>query len=170
MIADKLRDLRKSEDLLQTDMASIVGCSTGTISNIENGRDPDLDVLRAYCKHFNVTADYILDLSQDPRPASGDINKKLVFLHQLSNADTLLTEDLLNLINAITRYIRTGRPAGESADRDAVHMIRAITAVLNAAASADAPALLEASTAVISQAAAISHMPAELFKHLQQDA
>ena len=101
MIAEKLKDLRKSADLLQTDMAAIVGCSTGTISNIENGRDPDLDVLRAYCKHFNVTADYILDLSQDPRPVSGDINAKLSFLHQVSGKDTILTEDLLGLILAL---------------------------------------------------------------------
>ena len=168
MIAEKLKDLRKSADLLQTDMAAIVGCSTGTISNIENGRDPDLDVLRAYCKHFNVTADYILDLSQDPRPVSGDINAKLSFLHQVSGKDTILTEDLLGLILALTRYIRTGRPAGEEADRSVVSMIRALTAALNAAASADAPALLDASADVISHAAAISHMPAELFRRIRQ--
>ncbi len=164
MLSDTLRDLRTAADMLQNDLAKQIGVSRSTISNLENGREPDLDTLKHYCRIFNVSSDYLLGLSYEPRPAATDISSKLSFLQSVSGKDSLQSSDLVDLIQAMTRYIRTGRPAGESADREVITMIRALTDTLNAASDGDVPALLDASASVISQASAISRMPAALIR------
>ena len=62
--AIKLKELREQVGFSQTQLANELGISRGSISHYENGeRQPDVDVLVWLCKYFNVSADYLIGLS-----------------------------------------------------------------------------------------------------------
>ena len=63
----RIRDLREDNDLTQKDMAKILCCSQQVYSNYELGqRDIPTAVLIALAKHYKVSADYILGISDNP--------------------------------------------------------------------------------------------------------
>ena len=63
------RKLRKSRGEQQKDLADAIGVTQATISDIENGRRAtSFDKLAAICQHYNVSADYLLGLIEEPRP------------------------------------------------------------------------------------------------------
>ena len=65
MIGELIAELRKDLRLKQTDVAAHLGVSPGTVSNYECGRyEPDLETVRQLSKLFNVTSDYLLELSE----------------------------------------------------------------------------------------------------------
>ena len=52
----------------QTQMGKIFNMSQKKMSRIETGEtEPDLDTLKAICRYFNLSADYILGLVAEPR-------------------------------------------------------------------------------------------------------
>lgn len=60
---DRLTALRKDRDLLQKDIAAVLGCEQAAISKYElRVSRYDIDDLIALCKFYNVSADYILGL------------------------------------------------------------------------------------------------------------
>lgn len=64
----RIRDLREDKDLTQKKMASILNCSQQVYSNYELGqRDIPTDILIKLAKFHNVTTDYILELTDEPR-------------------------------------------------------------------------------------------------------
>lgn len=66
MIGELIAELRKDQRLKQRDVAEVLCVSTGTISNYECGRyEPDLETVRQLSKLFNVTSDYLLELSDN---------------------------------------------------------------------------------------------------------
>ena len=53
----------------QKDLAEAIGTTQAAISDIENGRRAtSFDKLAAICMHYNVSADYLLGLIDDPKP------------------------------------------------------------------------------------------------------
>ena len=65
----RIRDLREDSDLLQKDIASYLKCTQVCYSNYEMGkRDIPTDVLKALASYYNTSVDYILDLTDEPRP------------------------------------------------------------------------------------------------------
>lgn len=63
---DKLKALRKSKNLTQQQLADKVELVKGSISAYEqNTKYPSLDVLIKFCNFFNVSADFLLGLSND---------------------------------------------------------------------------------------------------------
>ena len=65
----RVKKLRKSRGEQQTDLATAIGATQATISDIENGRKAtSFDRLAAICIHYNVSADYLLGLIDEPRP------------------------------------------------------------------------------------------------------
>ena len=65
----RVKKLRKSRGEQQTDLATAIGATQATISDIENGRRAtSFDRLAAICIHYNVSADYLLGLVDEPRP------------------------------------------------------------------------------------------------------
>ena len=65
----RVRKLRKSRGEQQKDLADAIGVTQATISDIENGRRAtSFDKLAAICQHYNVSADYLLGLIEEPRP------------------------------------------------------------------------------------------------------
>lgn len=60
----RLRDLREDADLTQKEIAKMLNCSQQVYSNYELGqRDIPTAVLIALAKFYNVSADYILGIS-----------------------------------------------------------------------------------------------------------
>lgn len=65
----RVKKLRKSRNEQQKDLAEAIGATQAAISDIENGRRAtSFDKLAAICRHYNVSADYLLGLTDSPRP------------------------------------------------------------------------------------------------------
>ena len=61
---DRLRSLREDSDLTQTELAQAIHMTQRKISYIECGKyEPGVDDIIAFCRFFNVSADYLLGLS-----------------------------------------------------------------------------------------------------------
>ena len=68
----RLKELRKSKDISQKEFAAYMNVAQNTVSRWENGeRLMDTDTLLQAAEYFNVSADYLLgmsDLRDDPPP------------------------------------------------------------------------------------------------------
>ncbi len=62
----RIRDLREDNDLTQKQVAAKLNCSQQVYSNYELGqRDIPTDILIKLSKLYNVSADYILEISNN---------------------------------------------------------------------------------------------------------
>lgn len=69
MMYRRIRDLREDHDLKQREIAEHLGCSQRVYSNYELGqRDIPTDILIRLAKFYNVSVDYLLGLTSNPRP------------------------------------------------------------------------------------------------------
>ncbi len=58
---DRLKELRTARGLTQKDVATQLGMSTRAYSHYEIGdRDPSIELLKAICDFFDVSADYLI--------------------------------------------------------------------------------------------------------------
>lgn len=63
----RLRELREDNDLTQKQLAKELNCSQQVYSNYELGqRDIPTDILIKLSAFYNVSADYILEISNTP--------------------------------------------------------------------------------------------------------
>ena len=68
MLYKRIRDLREDNDLTQREMAKNLNCSQQVYSNYELGqRDIPTDVLIKLSLFYNVSVDFILGLSDNPK-------------------------------------------------------------------------------------------------------
>lgn len=64
MVGERIKELRLSRGLHQQTLGTILGTTQQTISKIENGYYPiPIDLLVQTARYFNVTADYLLGIS-----------------------------------------------------------------------------------------------------------
>lgn len=64
----RIRDLREDNDLTQKQLAVELNCSQQVYSNYELGqRDIPTDILIKLSKFYNVSIDYILEMSDNPK-------------------------------------------------------------------------------------------------------
>lgn len=65
----RLRDLREDKDLKQQTVADILQITQQQYQLYESGkRQLPIDKLKILCIFYNVTADFILELTDEPRP------------------------------------------------------------------------------------------------------
>ena len=65
---DKLRGLREDNDLTQTQIAEVLGTSQTMYARYERGaNEMPLRHLVALCKFYNVSADYLLGTTPNPK-------------------------------------------------------------------------------------------------------
>ena len=85
---NRLKDLRLSAGLKQSDLAKIVGCSQQTISNYETGFSTNLDsiVEETIANYFSCTIDYLRGLSSIKNPEE-----------YINNDVTLLQKEFIKL-------------------------------------------------------------------------
>lgn len=63
---EKLRETRKDRDTSQEEIATILNMTRQQYSLYETGkRSMPVEVLIDFCKHFKISADYILELPKD---------------------------------------------------------------------------------------------------------
>lgn len=68
-ICERIKALREDNDLTQKELAFILNTDQSYYAKYENGRRPiPVDRIITLCKYYNVSADYILCLTDDPRP------------------------------------------------------------------------------------------------------
>ena len=64
----RIRDLREDADLKQREVAEMLNCSQRVYSNYELGqRDIPTDVLIKLSNYYQVSTDYILGLTNNPK-------------------------------------------------------------------------------------------------------
>ena len=64
----RIRDLREDHDYTQKHLASVLSCSQQVYSNYELGqRDIPTDILIKLSNFYNVSIDYILGISDNPK-------------------------------------------------------------------------------------------------------
>ena len=67
--AERMRNLRQLNDLSQKKVADMLGVAQTTYSQYELEKRPmPIDYLIALCKFYNVSADYMLGLSNRKNP------------------------------------------------------------------------------------------------------
>lgn len=66
MISEKIRKLRKDFNISQVTLAKELGVTKQCVSNWENDNIlPSIEMLIKIAKYFNVSTDYLLDISPD---------------------------------------------------------------------------------------------------------
>lgn len=67
--AQRIRDLREDKDLKQKDLATILKTSQSYYAQYENSKRPlPIEHLITLCKYYNISADYILGFTDEPKP------------------------------------------------------------------------------------------------------
>lgn len=67
MLYCRIRNLREDHDMKQREVASFLNCSQQVYSNYELGqRDIPTEVLIKLSQLYNVSVDYILEISNNP--------------------------------------------------------------------------------------------------------
>lgn len=65
IIAERIKEVRTENKLSQSAFGKILEVSQDTVSLWEKGKSlPALEYIISLCKHFSVSADYILGLSE----------------------------------------------------------------------------------------------------------
>ena len=63
---EKIRNLREDKDLNQTQLGKALCMTQRKISHIECGQcEPSIDDIVAFCKFFDVSADYLLGIKDN---------------------------------------------------------------------------------------------------------
>lgn len=74
MIGERLLDLRKDAGLTQDELAGILKINKHSISSYERDKSEPPDAIKiSMAKYFNVSIDYLLGLSDDPKPYSKSV-------------------------------------------------------------------------------------------------
>ena len=64
----RIRDLREDKDKTQKELSIVLNCSQQVYSNYELGqRDIPTDILIKLSRYYNVSVDYILGISDNPK-------------------------------------------------------------------------------------------------------
>lgn len=79
IFAERLKDLRDKKGHTQDEVGRAVGKSREAVSKYEIGeREPDLVAVASLARHFNVSADYILGITDDSDILIGSKRKPLI--------------------------------------------------------------------------------------------
>ncbi len=90
---ERLRDIRKDHGDTQESLGRKLGFATPTVSKWEQGKtDPDLETLKQICQMYEVSADYLLGLTDDDPLLS---QKRREILSDRSKEALRLFEDYL---------------------------------------------------------------------------
>lgn len=72
MIGERLLELRKDAALTQGELADILSINKHSISSYERDKSEPPDEIKAsIARHFNVSTDYLLGLTDQPTPIAG---------------------------------------------------------------------------------------------------
>lgn len=117
ILSKRMRDLREDNDMKQSDLSRILNMSQSALSQYECGREPPLDVIFKYMKHFDVSIEYLLGISNERKRVSAREARAIDAMHGAANAhgDKPFTRaDISQLVGAFIAYYKAGAPAGSA--------------------------------------------------------
>ena len=69
IFGQRLREIRKGKGQNQETLGLVLGVRKSQVSEMERGStSTTLEKLSLICQHYNVSADYLLGLTDDPKP------------------------------------------------------------------------------------------------------
>lgn len=98
-IGERIKALRKQNNMSQKELGDIVGLHNSNIGRIENGSVyPTTDVLRKISNHFNVSCDWLVNgsLIETDICNNADETRLLYYYRLLSNSDKTEVQDLID--------------------------------------------------------------------------
>ena len=88
----RLKSLRLENNLSQAKLAQALSLSANTISQYETGkRFPDQRGIITICRFFNITADYLLGLSDNKRTTDDNFSSKFLNEKQQNAINELIS-------------------------------------------------------------------------------
>ena len=110
----RIRLLRRSKGVTQTELGQAIGVGKTTISNYETGySSPDTETLSKMAQYFNVTTDYLL--GREPRGQMMLQEARFPYLaDDLPNLD--LDEYLMDIREAVGKAVAAGDIEPEQAE------------------------------------------------------
>lgn len=118
MFKEKLKKLRKKHGYTQEYMANQLNISRPTYTNYERGeREPDYQMLRQIAIFFDVSTDYLLDVSDEPTPLRETSNNKPVreMLDATPPNENII--DISGLSDESKKYLQSQVKIAERLDR-----------------------------------------------------
>jgi transcriptional regulator with XRE-family HTH domain len=107
----RIRLLRRSKGVTQTELGQAIGVGKTTISNYETGySSPDTETLSKMAQYFNVSTDYLLCQTDDPTPR---IKAKIATKIDPDNPD--IEKNLWEIREGINHYVTAGIITEQSA-------------------------------------------------------
>lgn len=97
-MSERLKALREQANHSQEGIAAIAGVSQVTWSNWEKQPPSQLDALIRISRHYQISADYLLGLSDRVAPPGYDITPEEKLLAQLSRPQRAIVRALLALL------------------------------------------------------------------------
>lgn len=92
LIGKRIKDLRKKRKLTQAELSDSINIGQSTLANFENGkRTIPVDIVIQLAQFFNVSADYLLGLSNSPDA------KEVIHGEQLSTDEKKLIDNYRTL-------------------------------------------------------------------------
>ena len=74
MIGERLLDLRKDAGMTQDELAAILNINKHSISSYERDKSEPPDAVKiAMANYFHVSIDYLLGLTDDPKPYNASV-------------------------------------------------------------------------------------------------
>lgn len=118
MFHERLKKLRENENISREHLANSLGITYSALSKYETGkREPGLELLQKIASYFNVTTDYLLGSSDNPKPADYklagisdedynnlDAYQKEVIDFFLSRQDLFFKNQPENLLDALEQF------------------------------------------------------------------
>lgn len=109
VLGEKIAALRRKRKMRQEDLARLLGVSRQAISNYEKGeRYPDPQMLSRLAKTFNVSSDYLLDLTDNPNPYPQVCEESCTYLKKkfpLASATTCEKDEILNQLYCLFKKL-----------------------------------------------------------------
>lgn len=107
----RMRHAVKISGKTQSAIAEKAGLGQGSMSNIAKGHEPNAHTLRKLCRTLGVSADWLLNLKQDPRPYARQKLEQAVFRQALEKFGwehqlRMLFEEMSELQNALCKEAR----------------------------------------------------------------
>ncbi|MGK9183765.1 helix-turn-helix domain-containing protein [Priestia filamentosa] len=95
MFGDRLTSLRKSKKLTQAELSERLNIPRSTYSNYEAGkREPDFETLKKFSSFYEVSIDYILGNSDEPRMSDEPIRFDELHFHGIDKLSDEEIEDV----------------------------------------------------------------------------
>ncbi|RHF53457.1 helix-turn-helix domain-containing protein [Mitsuokella multacida] len=116
---NRIKELRAAKNLTQEKLGEILNVQKAAISKYENGRaDPSVDILKRMACYFNVSSDYLLELSDTARPPVAPSSTLALSAHEqdLLHKYHTLTDEHKGLLNTqLDAMYNLDKPKAEDA-------------------------------------------------------